>query len=93
MVDGVTSRIGSNRIMVYPNPFENSINLPVPTNNSFNYEFEVFDSKGEIIEHGLYNEQIEIDTKEFPIGLYVIKIKDEKSQYFLKILKLKNSLN
>lgn len=93
MVDGVTSRIGSNRIMAYPNPFENSINLPVPTNNSFNYEFEVFDSKGEIIEHGLYNEQIEIDTKEFPNGLYVIKIKDEKSQYFLKILKLTNSIN
>lgn len=80
----------NNNIQVYPNPISGDQELNI-RHNLFSMELEVFNIAGNLI----YKEEKKINPneirsvvfKDFPAGLYILKLKDKEQSYYSKILK------
>lgn len=74
-----------NTLHLYSNPLQNKIEISIKTNNK-SILLSVFDTLGKLIKQetitpspGISN--LQIDTQDFPRGLYLIHIRDD-SEFF-----------
>ena len=76
-------------IKIYPNPFEEEVNVILPWQYSDNFKFSLFDNRGVLVKSIQYhNQEIIIDTKSLVPGIYVIKIQNEKGLAIRRIVKM-----
>lgn len=71
---------------VYPNPFENEINI-ISEKNSSNFTFQIFDSSGKsVLSNHLLNE---VNTSHLPKGIYILNIFNQNGEivHLQKLLK------
>lgn len=74
----------SNDLIVFPNPFNDYIQLE----NSQNSLIQVYDSLGKIIFEEVSQEKTKIDTSSLPNGIYFIKINIDNNSTTKKMIKL-----
>jgi len=74
----------SSKILLYPNPFTEEINLKIDDVKSpVNWKFYTID--GQIIKEGIsYNSIFSIETRELNLGLYFIEISSDNSSVITK---------
>lgn len=68
-------------IIVYPNPFQNVINIEMNFLNGRSIEIRLFDGVGKILQnrnHLIRSNTIELDVSEYPNGVYYLEITDNK---------------
>jgi hypothetical protein len=72
-------------VKIWPNPFNEQISISL---NQPNFTIEVFNLNGELVlkENSTVNEKI-IQTDKLASGVYFIRIEQEGSSYFYKIVK------
>ncbi|UAB75450.1 M14 family zinc carboxypeptidase [Mesoflavibacter sp. SCSIO 43206] len=73
-----TENFDINNISIYPNPFDNSININLSQSNYNNHSIQIFDISGRTIQFIKSNKQnIKIDNLgNLSVGTYFVKIKD-----------------
>lgn len=79
--------LGSDEVLVYPNPFRNDILIKGVGNNSHVF---IYDIKCKTVFSKLYQEKggfLKIATEQLPSGFYILKIVSDSSIYNFKILK------
>ena len=73
-----TSIAQNTNFNVYPNPNNGTFQLDLPHDFSDNYQIEIFDITGRIINNFLhYNKQITINTK----GVFIVRLSNENGYY------------
>jgi len=85
VVDGCLS-IGENdltNVKVYPNPTE--LNLTIEVSGDFNYE--ILDTKGRIIEKGNGNNTVVVNTTDFTSGVYFVSLTSETLNTTIRVVK------
>jgi hypothetical protein len=82
---GVLTYSQSMEVKIWPNPFNEQISISL---NQPNFTIEVFNLNGELVlkENSTVNEKI-IQTDKLASGVYFIRIEQEGSSYFYKIVK------
>lgn len=79
----ITTGIGEEFVLgneIYPNPFHDKINLDLPSEA----ELQLTDINGAVLYTGFGHE---IDTSSLPLGMYVLKIRENKSTRVIKMSK------
>ena len=67
------------KIIIYPNPAKDEINLVFDDNSNTIHEINIFNSSGQLV-HGIsygINETARIDIKDWPKGIYFLTINDK----------------
>ena len=86
------SLINNRSIMVYPNPIENEKEITIDfgfQNIKTSYEAIIYNISGELIKKDKIEEsKLTIDINHLCKGMYILNIKNEKEDYYFKILKL-----
>lgn len=85
IVDGCLS-ISENdltNVKVYPNPTQH--NLTIEVSGDFNYE--ILDTKGRIIEKGNGNDKVDVKTSEYTSGVYFVSLKSETINTTIRVMK------
>ena len=93
-VSAPVTTLSPGNILVYPNPFDDVINISVQANKNINeLEFSVFNMFGQKI-HSIQNNNVtgeinhKIDLGNFADGMYFISVKENGEQVFSqKIIK------
>jgi hypothetical protein len=80
---------GQNRLMVYPNPCSNLLNIVLPSTNSSNTKITIYNMLGAIILEQKFDREskMEINCKSFYPGNYLVKVVNGTSVYYSKINK------
>jgi hypothetical protein len=84
---GIESKGNNSTIKVYPNPVSDELIIEVKENYD-RQNFEVFNSIGQNILKGNLSERTVITTTNFSPGVYLIKLQDDRSIEFKKIVKV-----
>ncbi len=75
-------------ILVYPNPFTDQINISIENTNLNNSAFKLSDLSGRIIRKGeLIKTHEQIEMKNLKPGIYLLKVSNDKSCFYKKIVK------
>ena len=83
---GVEDDVFANGIVVYPNPVSNELTLELP-NNSETFKFDIVNMNGQVVYSGSLQNKTIVDTSSFATGLYIIKMENNKTFEFKKIIK------
>jgi photosystem II stability/assembly factor-like uncharacterized protein len=83
---GIEDDVFANGIVVYPNPVSNELTLELP-NNSETFKFDIVNMNGQVVYSGSLQNKTIIDTSSFATGLYIIKMENNKTFEFKKIIK------
>jgi len=75
----------SDRIIVYPNPFTNKLDIELETNSIF--DVNIFDSTGAIVKQLRNLSSNTLDLKNLVNGIYLIQVIDDDRIYYKKIIK------
>lgn len=75
-------------LSVFPNPANEYINFQ-PLNSNVNYHFSVFNSVGQIVETGNFNNSFSLNTLNWQTGVYYILFTDRDRRWNKKIVKVK----
>ena len=67
-----------NAIVVFPNPTSGLLNLVVKDNNYSDYQLNIFNNTGQLIQESLLNERLDLSI--YPAGIYYLKILNKKTQ-------------
>ena len=82
----------SDNISIYPNPFENNINVKFSSEITSPVSISICDAVGRLVYYKTINdatEQIEIELEtQLPRGSYVINVLNENQPYIQKLIKL-----
>ncbi len=80
---GISNDLGKKTISVYPNPFENEINIKLNSTNDFSVE--ILNTLGENVfyAHG----QSKVNTSKLANGIYFIRVKQDNDLFMQKIIK------
>ena len=77
-------------LKVYPNPFQNKITFLFPSTRIITYPsiVKIYNAEGLLVHKGALNAGREYiwDAREFPLGLYLVKISNDKSTSTAKVL-------
>ena len=71
--------LANSDIEIYPNPATNVINIAI--DGQFNFQVDLFDIKGKLIESRLNSNQLKVSA--FPAGTYLLKITDLATGQFI----------
>lgn len=82
----ITKHASPLNILVYPIPFSNSLHIENPNNTHLNYQ--ILNFNGKVLEKGIINRTISLETSNFNAGIYLLKIGNEQEQKIVKIMKL-----
>jgi uncharacterized delta-60 repeat protein len=88
----LNSNVGINIIQrnaatsIYPNPVSDEINIVMKGNNE-QVDFEIFNSIGQLVFKGSLVERITLPTNHLTRGVYLIKLENDKTFEFKKIIK------
>jgi Leucine-rich repeat (LRR) protein len=80
----------SDGVFVYPNPFDNAINIYLGSSEVENTEINIYSSLGQLVYTQSLKEHqdiYQIDTSKLPVGLYIVSIKTKDSLSTFKIVK------
>jgi hypothetical protein len=80
----------SDGVFVYPNPFDNAINIYLGSSEVENTEINIYSSLSQLVyTQSLkeYQDTFQIDTSKLPVGLYIVSIKTKDSLSTFKIVK------
>ena len=80
----------SDGMFVYPNPFEDQINIYLGASEGENTEINIFSSLGELVYSKsltAHQDYLTIDTNALTMGLYVVSVKTKESLSTFKIVK------
>ena len=86
---------GANQLEVFPNPFENSLNLVIDSEVNINAQIEITDAQGKMVYQNSihltpgFNSYSMNDLSALPIGTYIIQVNNNGNIQTLKINKLK----
>jgi PKD repeat protein len=72
-----------NQVSIFPNPVENKLTIKL----SGQFNFEVFDAQGRLIAIGSGENTQSINTSEYQIGVYLIKIFNENYNSTVRVVK------
>jgi len=76
-------------LSLYPNPVKT--NLTIHFNNIAGQSkfFEVYDIQGKLMAASKTSEDIKnLNTEEYPSGIYIVKVRTEKSNYIARFIKI-----
>lgn len=73
-------------ITAYPIPFSNLLHISCNKNEILNYQ--ILNFSGRIIDAGIMNQDLSIETGDLQSGVYLLKIGNAKDQKIIKIFKL-----
>ncbi|MBN2890822.1 MAG: T9SS type A sorting domain-containing protein [Bacteroidales bacterium] len=73
-------------ISVYPNPFADVLTVEIDENKGI-VTFEIINSVGVIVEQGNFSDSKMINTSKLNSGIYFLKITNNKSVEYIKIIK------
>lgn len=76
----------NDKFKVYPNPFSNVLTIE-NFNSDTTVDFNIINSVGQIVMSGKMNDKISVSTDNFAPGIYIVNIRNGKSQLFNKIIK------
>jgi hypothetical protein len=79
ITSGVSNIDYNNKFEIYPNPTNSTIFIKKPYISPF--QFSIFDAMGQVIMRGRLNGN-SIDVSSLLSGIYFIRLKDEKGQWF-----------
>ena len=80
----------SDGVLVYPNPFDDKINIYLGDLEGEKTEINIFSCLGQLVYSKSLNQPkdyVPIDTKTLPLGLYIVSVKTEGSLSKFKIVK------
>ncbi len=84
---GIKENINLENVSVYPNPSNNLLNIS-SSNAASHFEIEIYNCLGEMIRKTTYSEPgCEIDLSFFPVGVYIVKLTEGKTERIQKIIK------
>ena len=78
------SELGGKMIAVYPNPTKDVLNVTTSLNN---VKFDLYDLTGRKLRSGENQKRSEIDMKNLPIGVYILRVNYDGNIYNKKIVK------
>ena len=79
--------VDKNRIIkVYPNPFSNELIIEMEGNYE-KLNFEILNSIGQVVFKGNLVKKTTLQTNNFPAGVYLVKLQNDKTYEFKKIIK------
>ncbi len=85
---GIEDNTKTDRLLVYPNPISNIINIDFKSFKAEATEIEVIDYLGKTIHSGAIQKgRNTVDLSKLPSGLYIIKVSDDYKTYTRKIIK------
>ncbi len=75
-----------NKIIVYPNPFND--NLTIDSKFALNgARYQLMSLYGQVLKEGNFDRTKTIETLDLPVGLYILRIDDDKRTELLKLMK------
>ena len=75
-------------VSVYPNPVSDFLSVKNFSNNHMITKVAIYDFLGKLVfELPVKNNEVQINVKNLPSGLYMLEIADDKSSYFRKVVK------
>lgn len=81
---------GIGKLSVYPNPFNNTIQLWINTDSVNEFIVQLLSIDGKLIYHNSVKNSCTISTEKLTPGMYLLKIKNSNSEEIIKMLKMKN---
>ena len=78
----------ANRLLIYPNPAHASITIELPTQPSKNTTLTISSTNGQqLITQRIRKPHTEIDIRHLPVGIYIIKVWNDKDVMVRKVVK------
>jgi hypothetical protein len=77
-------------VLIYPNPFENTLSISIPENIGQDLIIEIFTTSGKSVrkdKHITEDELIELNLTSLEAGMYVLKISSRNTESIYKIVK------
>jgi len=83
---GIDEPFAISEVLAYPNPANESVTIDLPSNARI-LQIEITNLKGQVISaiHPVQS-SITLDVKDYPDGFYFVRINQEGSQYFSKMV-------
>lgn len=76
------------QIKVFPNPVKTILNVEISDNTSENIAFDLFDVSGKlVVQKSITKQEISLDMKNLPSGIYFLKVSSSKKTGTYKIVK------
>jgi hypothetical protein len=76
----------NSNFLIYPNPISNELNIEFKGNNE-KVNFEILNSIGQVVYKGNFVGKTIVQTKNFASGVYLIKLENNKTFQFKKVIK------
>jgi len=80
------NNLAQNGISIYPNPVLNELIIEIKGNKE-KTDFKILNSNGQVVFKGNLSEKTVVQTRSFSPGAYLIKLENEKTYEFKKIIK------
>ena len=86
---------GNNQLEVFPNPFENNLNLVINSSINTNAQIEIIDVQGKMVYQNTirltqgFNSYSMNDLSALPNGTYIIQVNNNENIQTIKINKVK----
>lgn len=74
---GINSQLNDSEIKMYPNPFQNALNVEL-NNTGSRKNIYIYNSNSQLIFKDVFFDHIDINTSSFPPGLYSILVTDSE---------------
>jgi len=82
----VINNISNNPVLIFPNPVTNELIIEKKENIK-NINFEILNSKGQIVYKGSLQEKIVVQTSSFTPGIFIVKLDNGQTFEFKKMIK------
>jgi len=86
VINGIDILSNNKSFEIYPNPVSNEL-IIVSKDNLLKTRYEIYNSLGQVIYKGILIEKDIIQTTNFSSGIYIIKLENDKTLEFKKIVK------
>jgi len=83
---GIKDFTVNNSIIIYPNPVSNELTIEAENLNE-NTKVEILNSVGMVLYNGILQAKTTVKTSNFPIGIYLVKVENGKSNDVRRIIK------
>ena len=80
------SILNINEFIVYPNPVSDELNIE-SKNKKGTYSLEIINSIGQLVYQSIFIDKIKVQTSKLAPGVYLVKLYNDKSIEFIKIIK------
>jgi hypothetical protein len=80
-----TTDILRNKLVMYPNPATNAVYIETASEEGLN-SLEILNSNGMKVFEGSFDRSTNLDLTRFVNGIYILSVKNEKSQYVEKLI-------